>query len=327
MRPVAKSNSAFKSPLNEILGYQGNVRILRCMAVRSVAMSYSGLAEQTGISIPGVHKAVNRLIETGILTYQGSGKRQLVELREEHPLYDAITNLFSAEKNRVDSLMKKLKTEMGVLDPQPSAAWIYGNVAQKTDRYGDPLQIALFANVKYIGRITDQFRHQIMELDIESTFDVTIEIRGITQADLDESHKTIEGGYTMLWGMDPIYFAEGVREDAGRYTTHEELDARSLEAGKAWAKFIKSYPEIIPRTVRHLDQQISETDSGVRKELIEWKQFLESASLQRLVKLLESDSERAVRLRQSNPFWQIVTKEEREKLQKIINTIHESRTA
>lgn len=325
MRPVTKSNSALKTPLNEILGYQGNMRILRCLAVKDMAMSYSELAGRTGISVPGVHKAVNRLIDTGILTYRGSGKTQLLAIREGHPLREAIFHLFSAEKNRMASLEKTVKTEIGKLDPQPASAWIYGKTAQGTDRYGDPLQIALLGSVKNIGRTTDQLRKRVMESNIESDFDVTIEIRGITQADLDESHEITGDNYYMLWGVDPIILAEGAREPLKKYRSHSDLDARSLEAGKAWAVFVKTYPEIVPRTVTYLDQQISESESGVKEELREWKQLLESASLQRLARLLGSGAERAVRLRQSNPFWQVVTKEEREKLQQITETLrHES---
>ncbi|REL24511.1 ArsR family transcriptional regulator [Rhodohalobacter sp. SW132] len=320
MRPVSSSDSALKTPLNEILGYPGNVRILRSMIERQNAMSYSELAERTDISLPGVHKVVNRLLKTGIIAYRGSGKRQLIAAREEHPLFEALSGLFHAEKERVESLHAAIKQEIGKLNPQPLSAWMYGKTAQGKDQYGDPLQIALFGKLISIDPVTDQFKERMAESGIESKYDITIQITGITQADLDENHITLHEGYEMLWGVDPIFFAEGRRGTTG-LTTHAELDLQSLQAGKAWAKLIKIYPEIIRRTIRHLEKQVSETESGVKGELTEWKHLLESASLQRLAKFLESEDEKAVRLRQSTPFWQIITEDEREKLQSIIESL------
>jgi hypothetical protein len=320
MRPVAKSNSALKTPLNEILGYPGNVRILRCLMNKKISMSYGELADQSGISIPGVHKAVDRLIKTGILAYQGSGKRQLITSREQHPLFYPLSECFNAETERFESLKNRLKQEVGNMKVKPVSAWMYGKTVQGVDQYGDPLQIALLGSPSSIDDLTDQFKECVADSKIESTFDVTIQINGITQADLDADHKTIAGGTDLLWGMAPIFFAEGYRSSAGS-KTHGDLDAQSLQAGKALGKLLTTYPEIVARTIRHLESRISETDSGVKGELTEWKQLLESASLQRLIKLLVSEGERATRMRQSNPFWQVLTEGERQKLVEVMESL------
>ncbi|MEX2409996.1 MAG: hypothetical protein WD607_01265, partial [Candidatus Paceibacterota bacterium] len=49
----------------------------------------------------------------------------------------------------------------------------------------------------------------------------------------------------------------------------------------------------------------------------EWKHILETMPAQRLAKLLASDSERATRLRQSNPLWTVLTTEEKERFEQI----------
>lgn len=322
MRPVAKENSAFKFPLNDILGYQANIRVLRCLAVRQVSMSYTELADRTGISLPGIHKVVHRLVKTGVIRYTGSGKTQLITLRREHPLSEAITHLFIEEKQRAEILKKILKTAIGDLKPQPKSAWIYGNVAWGNDPYGDPLMVALLGEPKSINRITDQLRERIVEDGVEAEYDVSVDISGITQADLNSSHKMIHGGYIPVYGMEPVWFAEGRREREGRGMTHREMDARSLKFGKAWAALIKKYPEIVTRTMEELETRIAETESGVQQELKQWMHLLKSTSLQRLVWFLESDSDRADRLRQSNPFWMVVTEEEKKQLNEILSKLN-----
>lgn len=325
MRPVKDSNSALKTPLNEILGYQGNIRVLRCLADKMLAMSYSELADRTGISVPGIHKVVNRLAENGCISYKGSGRRQLISIRREHPLCEVITELFKQEKDRFEALKMSIRREIENLEPQPKSAWISGKVVQGSDQYGDPLEVTLLGEVKTIDKITSQLMNRFVESETESKFDVTIEVTGLTPADLDRSRKIISGGYNLLWGMDPIFFVEGRTEGFRRNTTHDDRVQISLKSGEGWTELLKKYPEIIPRTVRDLEARISETNSGVKEELKEWKHLLESMSMQRLVRFLESDSERAVRLRQSNPFWRVLKEEERIELERYLETeLHES---
>ncbi|MDR8389513.1 hypothetical protein NC796_00095 [Aliifodinibius sp. S!AR15-10] len=95
------------------------------------------------------------------------------------------------------------------------------------------------------------------------------------------------------------------------------MDSQSLIDSKAWSELLKTYPEIIQRTIKYLEDRIPETSSGEKKELQEWKHILESMSLQRLKKFLESDSERSTRLRQSLPFWPALKDSERAKLKKL----------
>jgi hypothetical protein len=80
---------------------------------------------------------------------------------------------------------------------------------------------------------------------------------------------------------------------------------------------IKKYPGIIQRTINYLNNKVHEMNSGEKKELLEWRNILESMSYQRLKKFLESDTERSARLRQSLPFWQVLNKHERAKLEEL----------
>lgn len=317
MRPVNDQDSALKTPLNNILGFQANVRLLRSLIDAGSALSHSELAERTGLSLPGVHKVVTRMMETGIIQYRGSGKQQQVELRKEHPLTEAVIRLFESEKKYFDSLVSTLKEQIRALEVKPKSVWIFGEVARGTDDYGDPVRIAVLGDVKSIDAQTDTLRSWLALSDIELHYDVTIDIQGVTEADLEFRPELIEGGIILLWGIGPEQFRGGPDNESNTPKTHQELDARSFADAKLWSALLKTYPEIIPRTIDYLDDQIPHITSGEKKELQEWKRILESMSWQRLKKFLESDSERSVRLRQSLPFWPVLNDRERTELEKL----------
>lgn len=317
MRPVKDNNSALKNSLNEILGYQANVRLLRCLVEAREAMSHSELADRTGLSLPGIHKVVTRMVETGIIQYTGSGKSQQVEIRNAHPIVPAIKELFKAEREYSDSLIEKLKETIKGLEPKPKSAWIFGKVALGSDEYGDPIRIALLGDVKSIDKITDQFKDQLYDFAIEKEFDVTIDINGVTLADIKSRTAIDMENIILLWGTDPQHYLVGSKNERDRKRSHGDLDHKSLIDAKAWTELLKTYPEIIQRTIRYLKNRIPEISTGEKQELQEWKHILESMSLQRLKKFLESDSERSTRLRQSLPFWPVLKNNERTKLEKL----------
>lgn len=123
----------------------------------------------------------------------------------------------------------------------------------------------------------------------------------------------------LLWGTDPQHYLENSISERDGKSSHEDLDHQSLIDSKAWAELLKTYPEIIKRTIKYLEDRIPKISSGEKKALQEWKHILESMSLQRLKKFLESDSERSTRLRQSLPFWPVLKSSEREKLKDLNN--------
>ncbi|MBK8058777.1 MAG: hypothetical protein IPK33_13275 [Gemmatimonadetes bacterium] len=53
MRPILNRQSALRAPLNDILGTEANVRLLRALAATAAPMSPSRLAEATGLHLSG----------------------------------------------------------------------------------------------------------------------------------------------------------------------------------------------------------------------------------------------------------------------------------
>ncbi|MEX0770953.1 MAG: helix-turn-helix domain-containing protein [Balneolaceae bacterium] len=310
-------NSSLKTPLDDILGSKGHIMILRQLSEADNPMSHSELLDRTSLSRQGVYDVVRRLVETGILTYVGSGKQQQLELRQNYPLTNYITKLFKVEKKRFEDLIQSLKEEIKNLDIKPKSAWIFGKVAQGSDEYGDPIRIALLGDVKTVDEITEEFRDRLYESDIEKHYDVTIEINGVTLADLEPRPIINANKIILLSGLDPLHYLVGSKDERKGKRFHQDFDKQSLIDSKSWTELLKNYPEIIQRTIHYLEDRIQKINSREKKELQEWKHILESMSFQRLKKFLESDSERSTRLRQSLPFWPVLNDSERAKLEKI----------
>lgn len=203
MRPVSDKNTILRTPLNDILGYQGNVRLLRSLVSSQNSMSYSELADRTGLSLPGIHKVVPRLIKTGIIHHTGSGKQQQVELRSAHPLSDSIVQLFKSEQTHFESLLEGLKKQISRLDKKPKSAWIFGNIAKGIDEYGDAIQLAVLDDLKMVDNQIEQLKGQLYDSGFEVNYDVTLDIRGVTKADIESraqliSEKFCYGGWIQL---------------------------------------------------------------------------------------------------------------------------------
>lgn len=314
MRPTSTPDSYLRNPLDQILGYPGNIKLLRTLLDTRRGMSTTEIAERTGLSVPGVHKVISRLLEAGVVQREGSGRTSKVFIRKDHPLTLILTELFKTENINSTNLFKKLKKCVDELEVKPKSVWIYGKVAKGTDDYGDPLQIAIYGHVKNIDELTENYKDRLIKDHVEWNFDVTIEVRGVTTAEVDlmKEHDKI-----MIWGFDPSQLYTGQGESNGGSISHKELDVRSLNDASFWMDFLEKHPEVIERTKTYLKDKVQSEQSGVRKELQEWYRLLESMSFQRLKKFMESDSERSTRLRQSLPFWPVLTEVERKEFKSL----------
>ncbi|MCW9708805.1 winged helix-turn-helix domain-containing protein [Fodinibius salsisoli] len=317
MNKSSNKNSALETPLDAILGSKGHVMVLRRLTESDSPMSPSELIKRTSLSRQGVYNVIQRLAETGILRYVGSGKHQQITIREEYPLADIISALFKRERDQYDNFIKRLKELIKSLEIKPKSAWIFGKIAQGTDDYGDPVRIALLGDLKTIDELTESFRNRIYENAIENEFDVTIDVRGVTVADIESRPIINSNKPLMLWGMDPQHYLVSWKDEREGRRSHQDLDHQSHTDAQVWSELLKMYPDIIKRTISNLENRITQTSSGEKKELQEWKRILESMSFQRLKKFLESDSERATRLRQSLPFWEILNEQERHEFEKL----------
>ena len=60
MRPIVSDQNSLRNPLNELLGTEARVRLLRVLATEvDGPLAVPDAAERAGLTIPGTHKALN----------------------------------------------------------------------------------------------------------------------------------------------------------------------------------------------------------------------------------------------------------------------------
>ena len=96
--------------------------------------------------------------------------------------------------------------------------------------------------------------------------------------------------------------------------THQEKNQRLEAISRKLAKDIEQDSSLLLRAKAHIDRLLKEDPGTATKDLMEWRDILDLYSLQRLSRFLTSSSERAIRLRQSNPFFAILNADERSRL-------------
>ena len=92
--------------------------------------------------------------------------------------------------------------------------------------------------------------------------------------------------------------------------SHKLIDERSLAFGRAIARRVAKQPELIALAQANLWRWLTTCSAGARPALEEWQALLEGP-IDAVISLLTESSERAVRLRQSNPFAGVLSPQER----------------
>ena len=319
MRRVSIPKSAVTFPLNRILSTEGKVRLLRVLARNPGALGVSDLARQTGLTDRGTRIALTSLEPTGIVELQGGGTASRVSFRVEHPLAESLVALFRAEEVRFETIIDTIRAAVEGLSPAPTAAWIQSPVATGRDLPGDAIVVAFLADAASVDDAAIQLERALENL--ERSMDVTIEIRGLTRADLavmTEAQRQQMIDAMSLVGPAPSVFA-GMSEqpqstDRIRGKRHSDPDARGLAFGSAIAAAIKEDPTLIERARAWIETRMKKASAGERRELEEWQRLLRTTSPARLRRVLTDPGERATRLRQTLPFLDALSAAERDAL-------------
>jgi hypothetical protein len=105
-----------------------------------------------------------------------------------------------------------------------------------------------------------------------------------------------------------------VSQVAQSFSDHIRIDERSIALHRAVAERIRGNPKLMEEAILNLQRYLKLSFSDSRKPvspLVEWQELLENQSLEETLDFMVSDSERAIRLRQSSPFAGILTPQER----------------
>lgn len=331
MRPPTLRQSALRAPLNDILGTEANVRLLRALSEHGAPLSPAELTRRTLLQSTTVYRALDALGDTGIVEPLGGGAPARVSLSTRHPLASAITALFAAERARAHDLYEALKKLAGGMMPPPLAVWLEGASGlpgQSTSdereaglgadsEMGDALILDVVAPASSLHEATEALRGAVQM--IEHRFDVTIEVRGWTPPDLEALPKKERDRLSLaipLSGLPPSAVSSGNaggRRGPGRtrLRAHADHDRRALALAAAIADKLARDPSLVERARAYLTRRTKGASSGERRELAEWDRLLRSASPARLRRFLVDPGERATRLRQTLPFLGLLTEEER----------------
>jgi predicted transcriptional regulator len=306
MRPIASEQDPLRYPLNEIFGTQAHVRVLRVMAVEvDGPLTASDIAKRTGLTVPGAQKSLGKLLRTGFISRVGGGRKHQYEIRRSDRLMQTAIELFQSEKNRFERLLSAIKNEIKNLTPPPQAAWIQA-IPREID---EPLILGMLHETIYLTKCANYLR---TGLDgIEKDFDLTIELEGYTKADIPDLELD---GITILYGVVPNKPTGRARQRATKTITHRQKDSQLKLMSRKLAEIIQQDASIVRRAKDHIDNLLMEDQGTSAGDLIEWRKILDTYSIQRLIRFVSSSSERAKRLRQSNPFFAVLNTEERSKL-------------
>jgi len=303
MRPIAASQSFLRFPLSHILGTEANVRTLRVLAGVDGPMTAAHLAERAGLSVPGARKTLDRLIETGVVVPVGGGRRHQFALRTGDALVGALRRLFTAEAERYDVLVERLRRAVKEMASPPRSAWIEEGEQQPDT----PLRIGVLGPARSLEISVRALRKNL--LAIEREFDLAIEVTAYAAADLPDGPPD---DVTWLNGVPP---APEPAKAGPPIRSHRDLDERSLAWARVLADMIRQDPSLVTRAKRHVARTLAGGAGMAARDLEEWSDLLESYSRSRLLQFLTAATPRARRLGQSSPFPAVLTPAERKRLQ------------
>jgi predicted transcriptional regulator len=308
MRPIASEQDPLRYPLNDILGTRAQVRLLRVLATEVEGpLTIVDAAKRSGLTVPGAQKALEKLLRSGFVSRVGGGRKHQYEIRPSDRLMQIAIELFQEEKNRYDQLLAALKKEIDNLSPPPQAVWIQA-LPRKID---EPLTLGMFHESLHLSKCIRQLRAGLHQ--VEQDFDLTIELEGHTKADIPD---LTLGGVTAIYGVLPKTSNDTAQQRVKKILTHGEKNRQLKTLCKSLANAIEKDTSLIRRAKDHIDRLLEEDQGAATGDLMEWRNILDTYSIQRLARFLTSSSERANRLRQSNPFFAILNTAERSRMVK-----------
>lgn len=283
-------------PLNHALGSEAQVRLLRVLLMHvSTPLSVSDAARFAGLTAAGARRALDRLRVAGFVRRVGSGHTPLYAVRDDAVGMRALAQAFEDEQVRYDRFLAALRNAVSI--PEVTVAWIEGLPVGPSDA----VCLSVVAEVRAASWIQDELRARLIGLEQE--FDMIVEVTVYTRADVP----TQPADAIMLWGVAPG------SQTASRppAKTHVAATRRELLMSREIANMVRRDPTLVERARRHVIQLLNEDQGMARSDILEWRQLLESYSSDRVADLLSSESSRAERLRQSSPFFAVLSSSER----------------
>jgi hypothetical protein len=299
MRPPAQPQDPLRTPLNELLGTEGNVRVLRVLAARRGGLGRAAVARAASLNPRGVRAILDRLALAGIVNVQQSGRSGIVSLRDDHPLTRVIRRLFQEERELFDRIMTSVREAAGEAVPSARAVWVMAGTSTGT------AEVGVLAPAREVDRAVQALEQELRS--VEADLAVHFVVRAYTDAEREIVRKR-DTPINLVWGWLPFAWQQG---GGGPLRSHGDVDERAKRLAARIATRIAEDPAIIERAVEWIDQRDSVEPDSSRRALEEWRSVLTTLSSRQVEALLVEESERADRLRQSLPFVDVLTPEDR----------------
>jgi predicted nucleotidyltransferase len=172
MTTMGRSNaqSTQRYPLTAILGNETKVRLLRELSRHGGQLSAPDLVRRAGLAKAGVWAGLASLVEMDLVSVAGAGRARLYSMRADHPLHDALNNLFAAEERRFEAVLNAIREAAAGCGSGVKAVWLYGSVARGEDRPGSDLDIAVVAAENDLTNVSDAMRDALYSAGMKLGF-------------------------------------------------------------------------------------------------------------------------------------------------------------
>lgn len=318
--PRPSSQSRLRAPLNDILGTEANVRLLRTLSLAGTPLTAGEAAQRAVLGRTGVYPALAALELTGIIEYVGAGPQRQVRFRPDHPLGGAIASLFRAEAERVDSLIDQLRALFRSLPTRNVlSAWLDGTeltdgMTIESPENTDFMTCYLVADAKALPSVLEDVRSHLPKL--EQRFGVNIDMAGMTRREI--ALRLTPAAFrdpVLLAGVPPLALLEHAETKSSselrNRIVHEHHDDSARRLAHAIAIRLKRDPSRARVAQAHIRKRMRLASSQEQLELEEWLRLL-SLPAKMLQRFLVDPSPRATRLRQSLPALGLLTPRERD---------------
>lgn len=297
MRPPKNPRSSVRYPLDDLLGSQTLVRLLRVLVYEVAGpVSVTDAAKRAGLSRGGARKTLERLERLGAAIRIGTGRASEYGPKEGTPYLGPLRQLFELEQQKYEELIQQLRKALAISEVRD--AWIENLPVEP----GGALELSVVAETKAISWIGPELRTRLLETEKQLNF--IVELAVFTSSD----DPGIPKGAIILAG--PGIVAKTRRPPGAQ--THAESEERSFRMAQVIAEMIRADPSLLGRALRYTNRLLHEGQGMASSDIGEWRQLLETYSPKQLRDLLVARSSRADRLRRSSPFFAVLTPEERD---------------
>ena len=180
MRPL-NSLSHLRFPINDYLGSDASVRVLRVLFAHGGALSTSQLAQDSGLTPQGTRHTLDKLASNKIVKVLGQSGSRLFSVDVQNPMAKALKALFNRERARWDEVISDIRVTLQT-NGNIEAAWYYGSVARGEDTAASDFDIVVIAPEGKVDAVVESVRQSLRK--IEDQLYVNCSVVGLSGSDV-----------------------------------------------------------------------------------------------------------------------------------------------